>query len=111
MGIEIHTLLNLRSDATSNEIKVKYYKLIFQLHPSTKKTGNESEYIELQEAYRRYVAGDSFSNCFLVCENTRGTLSCRCGGVYQIEKSAVGKIECEFCSCHIIVENPVLALA
>lgn len=109
--LELCHILNVRRDTPKDAIRQKYHKLLFDLHPSNRKTGSESAFIELQEAYKRYLAGDSFSNCWAVIDNVAGEFECRCGGVYSIEEGRVGRIECEYCSCFIEVEEPILQIA
>lgn len=109
--MELHRLLGVRSNATRDEIKCKYYKQLFLLHPRTKVTGNEAKYIELQDAYKRFLRGDSAMHCHLVCTNDVGEVACRCGGTYTVQKMFEGKIDCEFCSCFIEVESTVPRVA
>ncbi|ELA41054.1 uncharacterized protein VICG_01936 [Vittaforma corneae ATCC 50505] len=108
--LELYRILNVRKDAPKDAVKQKYRKMLFDLHPNNKKTGNESAFIELQEAYKRYLTGDLFSNCWAVVENNRKEFECRCGGIYKIEEGRAGRIECEYCSCFIEVEDPILRL-
>lgn len=103
--MELHKLLGLRSSATKDEVRAKYHKLLFLLHPRTRVTGDESKYIELQDAYKRFLRGDIATNCHLVCTNDVREVGCRCGGTYTIHEGFEGKIDCEFCSCFIEVEN------
>lgn len=103
--MDIYNKLRLRSDASKEEIKSKYYKLLSILHPRTKGTGNEIEYLELQKLYKRYLLGDDCTNCFYVCSNNTKSISCRCGGVYEISDEYIGRLDCDFCSCFIFVEE------
>lgn len=102
---ELYKLLSLKSNASKEEIRSKYYKSLSLLHPKTRETGNELKYIELQEAYKRFLKGDSLTNCYLVCTNEVREVSCRCGGTYSIQDGFEGQIDCEFCSCFIEVEG------
>lgn len=63
--------------------------------------------MELQEAYKNYVLGDSFLNCFSIVPNNIGSFPCRCGSVYNVEIETVGRMECVSCSCFIEIEKPV----
>lgn len=108
--IELYRLLNLKDNASKEEVKSRYYKQLFLLHPRTRVTGDESKYIELQEAYKRFLRGDSSTNCYLVCTNEVGRVSCRCGGTYTIQDGFQGQIGCEFCSCFIEVVEATLGM-
>lgn len=105
--MDIYEILNLKSNATRDKVKQSYYKLLFQLHPHNKSTGNSQKYMILQEAYKKYVSGDSFINCFSIVPSDIGELKCRCDGLYTFPIDFVGRIECDFCSCFIEVETPI----
>lgn len=107
---EIHHLLKLKSNASKEEIKSNFYKIAFKTHPKNKTGGNEIQYIQLQEAYKKYLLGDDFINCYLVCTNDIKKCECRCGGIYKIEEGYSGRLDCEYCSCYLEVEDPVLKL-
>lgn len=82
--------------------------MCYKLHPSNKKTGNQNAFIELQESYKKYLTGDSFSNCWAVVENNKKEIECRCGGTYKIDKNQSGRLDCEYCSCFIEIEEFLL---
>lgn len=105
--MNIYEILNLKQNATKEVIKQKYYKLLFKLHPHNHSTGNKESYLELQEAYKMYISGDSYVNCFSVVSNEISKVLCRCGGLYDIPSEFIGRIECDFCSCFIEVESPI----
>lgn len=109
--MDIYTILELRSDAEQEEVKSKYYKMLALLHPRTKYTGSEYAFMQLQDAYKKYLLGDDYLNCFMVCADTDNTVKCRCGGVYTVERGKLGRNECEFCSCFIFVQERVKKLS
>lgn len=105
--MDIYEILHLKMDSSKEAIKQRYYKLLFQLHPHNHATGCEELYLNLQNAYKKYISGDSFVNCFSVVQNNTGSLLCRCGGMYCIPNEFIGRVECDFCSCFVEVEAPV----
>lgn len=104
--IELHRLLNLKANTPKDVIKNKYHQSLYKLHPSNRHSGDEKAFIQLQEAYKQFLTGDSYESCFAVVENTAREFDCRCSGRYKIPLDYVGRIECEFCSCFIEVEEP-----
>lgn len=108
--LELHHLLKIKQNTAHETIKKLYHKELFALHPSNKDTGCNERYLSLQEAYKRYLCGDSYSNCFAVVQNDIGEVECRCGGMYHVEVQTIGKLECEYCSCFLEVEKPYSTL-
>jgi hypothetical protein len=105
--MDLFTILKLKPHSNKDLVKQRYYKLLFQHHPHNHTTGNETKYLELQDAYKRYISGDSFVNCFSVVSNDINSLICRCGGIYIIDPDFIGRMDCDFCSCFIEVETPI----
>ncbi|KAM0680230.1 hypothetical protein GINT2_001615 [Glugoides intestinalis] len=108
--LELHHLLRIKQNIPHETIKKLYHKQLFALHPTNKHTGCSESYLELQDAYKRYVCGDSYSNCFAVVHNDVGEIECRCGGIYFVKPKTIGRLECEHCSCFLEVEEPYAKL-
>lgn len=104
--MEIHALLGIRSDSDKKVVRDKYIKMMAILHPNNKKTGDVNKFIMLQKCYKNFETMGDDSLCFKVVNSFTSTIICRCGGTYQIPTGFIGTIECDFCSCFIIVEEP-----
>lgn len=102
----IFSLLGLRKGATKEEVRIRYLRRLIQIHPDRNK-GNGAEYTRLRDAYEKYIRGEIFEGePYLVCNRTDAESAiCRCGGKYKIFHEADGRIECEFCSCFIEIEE------
>lgn len=105
---DLYTILNVKKNTGKEAVKQSYYKMLFALHPTNKQTGNPEAFIELQSAYKRHLSGESFQNCWAVVPSTFQNVKCRCGGEYTI--IGLGRVDCEYCSCFIEVEEPLLDL-
>ncbi|KAI5169138.1 hypothetical protein PAEPH01_0470 [Pancytospora epiphaga] len=104
--MDIYRLLNLKSTTTPEQVKYFYYKRLVVLHPNSRmEESNADKFIELTHAYKQYLVGNDSLNCYRVCLNTERTVACRCGGCYFVELDRLGRIECDYCSCFIIIEE------
>lgn len=89
-----------------SEVKSAYYKKLHRLHPKNNPKNTQNDYIKLVNAYKKLLAGESYLNCYKIVNFYESNVICRCGAEYEIGFSFVGKVECDFCSCFIIVEEP-----
>lgn len=106
--MDIHTILGLNQNSTEEEIKKNYYRRLREVHPHS--GGCASRFIELQAAYSKYLLGDACDDCLAIFTNACRSATCRCRGEYHIPAGFKGRIECEFCSCFIFVEDAPLQL-
>lgn len=104
----IKEMLGLRKDATEKEVRSRYMKQLFAVHPHVK-GGSEEKYMMLKTAYERYCAGDVKENPYAVCRKEEAaSMECRCGGRYSMSYEMSGRMECECCSCFIdLLEDPM----
>lgn len=103
--MNIYGLLGLRSGATPEEVKTRYYKRLAEVHPNSRVEGSTASFIALTNAYKQYTLGEDAADCFCVCASNTGHVRCRCGGVYDVAPHELGKMECNYCSCFIFVEE------
>lgn len=109
--MDFHRLLGLGDTASPQELKARYYQRLAAVHPNSRAGGDTASFIRLQEAYKKYLLGDDFSNCFLVCTADTKGIACRCGGIYGASDGSVGRIDCDYCSCFIQIEEPPKEIA
>lgn len=103
--MDIFTMLQLRHTASPDEVKRAYYRRLATLHPTYTSTDNSGEFISLQSAYACYLLGEDCTDCYAVCTSNRTQFECRCKGIYMIQGGYLGRIDCEYCSCFIFVED------
>ncbi|KAI5149942.1 hypothetical protein ENBRE01_1206 [Enteropsectra breve] len=108
--MDIFSVLKIKSSSSLSEVKKSYYKRLAALHPASV-GGCSEKFIELQTAYKQYLLGDDFLNCYGIYNIGISSIACRCGGYYEVEEDFMGKIECDFCSCFIIVEEETKSLS
>ncbi|AFM98038.1 hypothetical protein KMI_07g12550 [Encephalitozoon hellem] len=104
--MSIFSLLGLRKGATEEEVRTRYLRKLIKIHPDRNK-GNSAEYTKLRDEYEKYIRGESFEgDPYLVCNRAKAeSVICRCGGKYKIHQEIDGRVECEFCSCFIEIEE------
>lgn len=103
---DIFSILGMRTDSSQIEIKVAYRKMLPVLHPNNRTTGSASGFIALQDAYRHYLIGDDSLNCFSIGVAGSAVPHCRCGAAFSVPEAFLGRLDCECCSCFIILEEP-----
>ncbi len=104
--MDIFSILGVRTNADKYEVKNAYLKKISYYHP-TKITGNKDMFIKINDLYKNYLLGNDFVNCLSICYQGDASYTCRCGGLYDIEKNQIGRVDCLYCSCFIIIEKPI----
>ncbi|KAI4292190.1 hypothetical protein PAPHI01_1464 [Pancytospora philotis] len=109
--MDIAQLLGLRHDASRESVKLRYYRKLAEYHPDNRNSGDQSKFAALIAAYKKHLTGEDFVNCYGVVANSQRTHSCRCDGIYEVPAEYEGRIDCDYCSCFIIVEQAPLALS
>lgn len=104
--MDIFSFLEIDFSSDKSAVDSAYHKKLKYYHPS-KKTGSEEMFMELNKLYKEYLLGNDFVNCSAVCDSEKQTQKCRCGGIYEIYADYFGRIDCDFCSCFIIVRKPI----
>lgn len=106
--MSVFKLLNLKNNATKEEVRQKYIRKLLMVHPD-RNNGLRDEYMNLKNEYERYVKGEMDENPYVVCSrNDIDSLVCRCGGRYKGLYENLGRIECEYCSCFVeLTDDPV----
>jgi len=101
--MDIFSVLKIDRKSTESEIKRAYHRALAKYHPTNRDFGDSDSFVSLQEIYKQYLVGDYFHNCYRVVQISCRTVDCRCGGTYRVESTGI--LECEYCSCFIIVEE------
>ncbi|WUR03658.1 uncharacterized protein VNE69_05247 [Vairimorpha necatrix] len=102
--MSIHFLLKLPYDCSEDLLEKSYKKKIIELHPDRSKKNTLDQYYEIRKAYNKYKNNLLDDNFYLQCfiEDV-DTLICRCGTYFDRSNLVHDRIECETCSCFIIV--------
>lgn len=104
--MSLHFFLNLRYDATHEEIEMAYKKYLVRHHPDKSKRDTLNLYLNIKREYEKYKNNISDDNFYLCCfPGEVSSVFCRCGSPFLLDNLVANKIECECCSCYIIVEN------
>ncbi|ADM11283.1 uncharacterized protein Eint_031410 [Encephalitozoon intestinalis ATCC 50506] len=104
--MSIFSLLGVKKGASKEEVRMKYLKRLLLIHPDRSK-GDINEYIKLRESYEKYERGEEYEEVpYFVCNRDDiGSIVCRCGGKYKVLNEENSRVECEFCSCFIEIED------
>ncbi|EOB12158.1 hypothetical protein NBO_508g0009 [Nosema bombycis CQ1] len=104
--MSLHFHLNLNFDATKEEIEIAYKKYLIKNHPDRSKKDTLELYLGIKREYERYKKNLTDENFYISClPNEIQKVVCRCGSYFQECLIEGNKIECECCSCYIIVEK------
>lgn len=104
--MSLHFYLKLRYDATHEEVEIAYKKYLVKHHPDKSKSDTLQLYLNIQREYEKYKKNLSDDNFYLRCfPREVQNVVCRCGSTFVYENLVANKIECECCSCYIIVED------
>ncbi|CAD26293.1 hypothetical protein [Encephalitozoon cuniculi GB-M1] len=104
--MSIFNLLGLKKGASKGEVRARYLRKVLQIHPDRSK-GDGDGYMRLVNAYERYARGEEPDSIpYLICSRAHvDSVACRCGGTYKASYEMHGRVECEFCSCFIEIED------
>ena len=102
--MDIISMLNLPVACPGPDVKTAYYKALAHYHPQNKQSADPSMFMALQEAYKRFLRGGDYSQCLAVCSGTENIV-CRCGAGFTCVQGWNGRIDCEYCSCYIYIDE------
>jgi hypothetical protein len=108
--MSIHRLLGLRRTASEKEVRERYLRRLIELHPD-RNGGASAQYLQLREAHERYASGEIDENCYMLCSREEaGGILCRCGAKFVADNERMGRIDCDFCSCFVEIQDAPFAL-
>ncbi|KAF9762648.1 Chaperone protein DnaJ [Nosema granulosis] len=104
--MSLHFFLKLRYDASQDEVERAYKKYLIKHHPDKSKSDTLDLYLNIKQEYEKYKKNQTDENFYICCFPSEiEQIRCRCGSKFDEENIFANKIECECCSCYIIVEN------
>lgn len=103
--MSIHFLLGLPYDVEKEKLKKVYKKKLLSLHPDRSKSDTTFEFLQLKNEYYLFEKNNSYNENFVLkCKiEDVNNIKCRCGTFYDICNKNNNKIECETCSCYILI--------
>jgi hypothetical protein len=110
--MSLHFLLGLPYNVSEEVLEKTYKRNIVETHPDRSKKDTKDLYYRIRKAYEDYKHNLTNENFFLECSvNEVDTIICRCGTTFDKYNLVYDKIECETCSCFLIVTEDLKSIS
>lgn len=106
LKMSLHFLLGLPYNVNDEILEKTYKRKIVETHPDRSKKDTKDLYYRIRKAYEDYKQNLTNENFFLECfVDEVDTIICRCGTPFDKSNIVYDKIDCETCSCFLVLSR------
>lgn len=104
--MSLHFLLGLPYNVDEEILEKTYKRKLVEAHPDRSKKDTKDFYYMIKKAYLDHKENLINENFFLECfVDEVNIIVCRCGTLFDKSNLVYDKVECETCSCFVIVKE------